>query len=137
MNKFKIIRERRIGPLPDKPLAVWLKLMVRRDKLVAAQERFEAAINKFTEKLNTIAPPPQGGSPHRGYKLDDKGTLFQVLCDCPPCQAKLHGMTVTQTVDAMIAADLIRQDRIPHAREEAAMLDAKELRRCSMRAMMN
>ena len=134
---FKLIRERIVGMLPAKENAQWAKLMARRDRIICDQHKFEVALDKFTAKLEKVIPPPPDMPEHKSYKISKEGELSQVLCECPPCQAKLHGLTITQTVDAMVQEELIRRDRIRPLKQEAAMLDAKQINRCSYRSQLN
>lgn len=116
------LRERPLGKLTKEQRAQWDALNRRRERLESASERYGAAEDKFMSRLQAQLDP-DGDRAHAGIRLERDGTVYAVFCECVTCQADLNQLSVTATVNAMIAAGIIHENEAPGARRHATEID--------------
>ena len=130
-DKFHIVSEVRIGTLDENLLSEWERLHAAHVKLVALQEEHEEAMSAFWDAVERkfydhgqIHGPGHGKSAE--FRVSPEGEVYIEHCSCPVCQAELHGMTVSETVEEMYKNDLIPHQVIDHIRQRAKAVDSRQ-----------
>lgn len=126
-DKFHVIGETRLGTLDETMQAELDRLQAAQDHLEhlqAAQEEaqeafWDAVTRQFGERAEELNTAPR-------FRITPEGEVFLDLCTCPVCQAKLHGMTVTQVVEEMYKNDVIPQHAIDLVRLKAKAIDSRQ-----------
>lgn len=132
-DKFHIISETKVGSLDGSMKAEWDRLSAVHLKIVKMQEEQEHALDAFWDALQR-----QFGhhtEMHEGtqtFRVAEDGDVYIDHCKCPVCQAAIHGMTVTATVEEMYKTDLIPHEAIEHVRARAKHLDKEQETRKKM-----
>lgn len=131
-QEFKPILERLVGPLPKALLRRGEQLRKRQEKFEALGKKLEADVVVWEKSLMEVIPEELKSSAQTGYKIMNDGNFYQLLCGCVECQAQLHEMSLIETVEAMVKADLI-----PSSQVAAARIQAYGEEREKLRTMMN
>ena len=118
-DKFEVIEERLVGTLEATLMAEGDKLHRRQMRLETTGKKLAADTNKWEEAVLATIPAALKTSAQTGYKLTDKGNLYQLFCQCPEHQAELHGMGIIETVEAMIRSDAIPSSKVAQFRAAA------------------
>ncbi len=125
-EKFKILGDVRVGSLDKTMQAEWERLHQVEEKIENLREEHGRALDAFWDAvqrqyhhfLDTQSPVTQN------FSISTTGDVFVESCDCPLCQAVLHKLSVTQTVEKMYASALIPHDQIEALRARAKRIDA-------------
>jgi hypothetical protein len=118
-EKFDIIDERPVVELPAALVRRGARLEARKDKLQAQLKKLTEDIDAFEAELDALVPPELETDMAESVRIDEDGTLFQVMCKCVECQAELHSMTVVDTAEAMIRSGAVPQSQAEATREHA------------------
>ena len=126
-RKFQIVQERLLGELPQLLQAKWRLLVAKRDRLERQQKNFEAEMKKFFRQLDEKIEVDDSSKAFRGLRLDDDGSIYEIFCECPACQADLHGVSVASIVEEMIRQNLIHPQSISTVRQRAHEIDSSKV----------
>jgi hypothetical protein len=119
-RKFRVVKETRVGALDEQLYAEWRRLSAAQDDIDAGFEAFwDTVMIGYADQAIFHLSPPR-------LRIGDDGDIFASFCQCPACQARLHGLTVSETVEEMYRSDLISNDAIATVRQKARALDATE-----------
>lgn len=133
-HTFRVIQEAKVGSLAPEMQQEWDRLYAESKRLREEQHEFEQAMDAFAEALQDAFPAC--AQPHMSralLRVGDNGDVYAEFCTCPECQATLHGLTVSETVEKMYESNLIPATGIHTSRLKAQSIDAKNKRTRSMR----
>lgn len=136
-SKFQLISERLIGRVRPSIAKKWAKLHQRQQKIEAQFEKLKKQTEDFQESLEHALPFEYQTEAHEGFRLEPDGRVYQVLCKCFECQAKLHNMSVIDAVEHMIKADLIERSKVAAVREHAYQIEAAKQTDVAKRQLIN
>jgi hypothetical protein len=120
-RKFQVIKERVVGSLDEKLKRRWDALQKRRARLEAEEAKLATALDTFSKVVGRgVSIPESEHDAFRGLRVDATGLVFATFCECPTCQAELHGMTVAQVVEEMIKLNIVDPNAIETLRRQAA-----------------
>ena len=122
--KFTVLKERELGRIEGEALTRWKKLVARRKRLAASEQRLENDASRFMEEVLADVPVENHVSAE-GVQIEEDGRIVQVYCECYRCQAMLQGLSPSLVVEAMIKQSRIRPDRVHEARAWAAHAEKK------------
>lgn len=132
-DKFRVIRETKVGTLDGSMRTEWDRLSAAQIKLVKMQEEHEQALDAFWSALQRqfghFAEMHEGT---QSFRVSEEGDVYIDHCVCPVCQAAVHGMTVADTVEEMYRTDLIPHEAIEHVRARAKQVDKQQETRKKM-----
>lgn len=123
-RKFTLVRERPVGTLTPALQKRWNALRARRQRLAAAEARLTQDVEQFSAHLIEVLSLDTASV--TGLRVGDDGTLFQVLCGCPNCQALLQGLSIAVTVTEMHREGLITSEQAREAMTRAKMTGASK-----------
>lgn len=125
---FRVISKVKVGALEGEKLEEWNRLFRMHRRLAREQNEFEAAMDTFIEGVNAQFKPPPSSNLclDPDLRIGADGEISLTYCQCPRCQAILHGMTVAETVEAMYEQNLIPEEAIHEVRAKAKALDARQ-----------
>lgn len=124
--KFRIIHETKLGTLDETMRSELERLSEERERLEALQDEhdeaqdafWDAVTRQFGERIDELNVAPN-------YRVTPEGDVFVDFCKCPACQAPLHGMSVSETVEAMHKNDLLPPGSLAAQRARAKAVDSK------------
>lgn len=123
-KKFEVVTSIPLGKLTPEMRVKWDRLYELQTRILALQEEFDEKADEFktvlSEEFGTITDA-HGLLPN--YRVDEENNVAMQYCECPPCQAELHHMSVADTVEAMFRSSLIPPDEIDEARAFAKEFD--------------
>lgn len=123
---FRVISKVKVGALEGEQLEEWNRLFRMHRRLAREQNEFEAAMDAFIEGVNAqFKPPAPDLCADPDLRIGSDGEISLAYCQCPKCQAVLHGMTVVETVEAMYEQKLIPEEAIHEVRAKAKAIDAR------------
>lgn len=125
-HKFQIVSEREVWCLSKSLQRQWNNLLRRKRRLDEQQAVVEAAFKKFFGIVERKREVSADQDQFKGLRLNNDGTVYGIYCKCPPCQAKLHGLSIQTTVEEMIKQKLIKPNEIKAMRQRAAAADSFE-----------
>lgn len=123
-SKFEIVERIKLGVVRDELKSEWDRLFKAQQKLLREQEQFQEDLESFREELSGKFGPlftPHGNSPM--YRIDPDGSVYLEYCECPGCQAEVHNMSVSDTVEELYQLQRIPEEDIEVAREAAKAAD--------------
>jgi hypothetical protein len=132
-DKFHVVGEVKVGTLDDNLRLEWDRLCVQQRRLVALQETHEEALDAFWDALQRQFghhAPPHDATQH--FRVSEEGDVYLEHCKCPVCQAGVHGLTVSETVEEMYKNDLIPHQAIDFVRARAKHIDTHQEMRKKM-----
>lgn len=128
-GKFRLIRERKVGTLDDTLRTEWDRLYDFSCRLQKDQEKYAEGLDSFGDALRTKfgADAIDSHDVEPKYRIESEtGEVYLDFCGCPVCQARLHHMSVVDTVEEMYKSSLIPDESIDHVRRKAKVIDAKQ-----------
>lgn len=134
-DKFRVIGEVKIGSLDETMRSEWDRLYRMETRINRMQREHEEALDAFWDALQRQYGHhlQEQHEVTQNFRISEDGDVFIEHCKCPSCQAVIHGMTVSQTVEEMYKNDLIPHQAIEFVRARAKHIDSsKEMRKKMM-----
>lgn len=132
-DKFHVIDEAKVGTLDGTMRLEWDRLTATQLKLVKLQEEHEQALDAFWQALQRqFGHHADTHDITSNFRVAEDGGVYIEYCGCPVCQAVVHNMTVTATVEEMYKNDLIPPYAINNLRAKAKVVDNNEEMRKKM-----
>lgn len=133
-DKFRIIGDVKVGTLDETLLAERDRLRRAEERIARLQDEYEQASEAFWDALQRRFghAMQDGHDVTKNLRIDDTGDVFVEHCECPICQAALHGLTVAETVEQMYKNDLIPAHAIEVVRAKAKHIDSHQEMRKKM-----
>lgn len=135
--KFQLVTERFVGRVPTSLAKKWARLAARQKTLETELEELKAAVTEFEECLGERLPEDALNEAHDGFRLEPDGRLYQVLCKCFECQAKIQTVSVIDTVEGMIRAGLIKKGEEAATRAHAYKIESSRREEEAVRQLLN
>jgi hypothetical protein len=133
-DKFFLLKETKIGTLDDSLLGEWERLCDEGEHIQALTDAHEEGLAAFWDAVSIrFGHHADIHNADPSFRVDEDGDIFLDFCQCPMCQARFHGLTVGETVEAMYRSDLIPREAIDHLRHKARVVDSA--RRMSKKLM--
>lgn len=122
---FKIIRTAKVGELDETMQQEWDRLYTKKMKLEQDTQELEERFDAFVAALQDAhGKGPDTHGLNTTLRVDGTDVLAE-FCPCPACQAPLHGLSVTETVELMFENNLLPKDTIKDIRKKAKAIDAQ------------
>jgi hypothetical protein len=124
-DKFHLVVETPVGTLDETLKLEWERLQFKQtalEDLMAEQEQafeafWDAVERKFGHQADALNVAPR-------FLITDEGGVSLDVCPCPICQARCHGISATEAVEAMYKSDLLPEHVLGHMRKRAQAVDS-------------
>lgn len=128
-RKFRVIRERLLGMLPDELKLSFERLRAKYERVQRSQGIYDRALDRFMDRVEAVYAEAFANEGHQSFTFSESGEVTQVLCACPACQADLQGLPLTMVVEEMIQHGNVDPVSARALRKRASEIESKKYRR--------